>query len=233
MKYTALAIDPEIDSRMRLKQATLTLPRFGNTLLFSSLQEASRQLDHFAAIDIVFISDRVEETESRAFVEQGKQSIGGQDSAYVLVIDSNKNDSTTIAAQVMAGFDGFLVEPFSLEDLDNTTVLATKVKKDRGKSREIKAMELIVSDMIAQLDKIAYLRTFQFEPSKSMKRLREQCSVLGMMNAEAQEIYFEIALRMFEEAPLNTYDKNLRHYQGVSSRIRKIMEEKIIAELEE
>ncbi len=232
-KYTALIVDSDPTSRMRLKQATLPLPKFGSTSVASTIMEGLKRLgDGLSPVDIVFISHRFPQEESRDFITKGKETPGGEDSAYVSVMTNEGGNASNIATSLMSGFDGFLKEPYSVDDLDNTTILSTKIKKERSGAREKKAIQVIIQDLIAQIDKVAYIRSCQLEPGKAMKKLVQMSGIFHTMSEESRLVFYECAIEAFENAPVNSFAGNMKQYKGASSRIKKALAEKLLAEAE-
>ena len=82
---------------------------------------------------------------------------------------------------------------------------------------------------MTQFDKIAYLRGLGYDVGRGFKRFKEMCSVFKTLSGEELEMYFKLAIDKFENAPIPAAKKN---YKGASARVKKKMEEKLLAEIE-
>jgi len=230
-KYDSIIVDPDLDSRMRLKQAMASVYEFGKTVQVTNFQEAVHKLEGVEPFDVVFISYRIDQEEISAFIKRAKQAKIGQDAAYVLVLQTKNQDTSTVAKNVMVGADGFLFEPYSVDLLMEITHLSSKVKVERTDTREKAAIRLLVQDVMGQIDQVSYIKTCQMDVGTSMKKLRDLCSVFQNLESSKLNVYYESALKAFEEAPPPRNVPQHKKYAGVSSRIRKKMEEKILADL--
>ncbi len=233
VKFDAYIVDPELDSRMRLKTATTAVHNFGKVHQLGTLREAVQRLGTSDRCDVMFVSHRFDKSEIQTFVRDAKKTQQGQDTAYILMLNIGKNDAATVATNVMMGVDGFLFEPYSVDQLLEITLLAQRVKKERSNAREKAAMQFLITDVITQIDLIAYLKSCGYEVSASLKKFKEMCSVLTRLEGDSINTYYEVAIKMFEEAPLPTkIVQTQKKYGGASSRVKKKLGDKVAAELE-
>jgi CheY-like chemotaxis protein len=230
-KYDTIIIDPDLDSRMRLKQAMTAVYNFGKSHQVVSLDEALSRLRGSDNCDVIFISYRFEQKEVAQFIKNAKETKNGMDAAYVLVMKTKNQDTSTVAQNVMSGADGFLFEPYSVDLLLEITQLSAKVKVERAATREKAAINLLVQDVIGQIDQVSYIKSCQIDIGASMKKLRDLCAVFQGLDAEKLNLYYESALKCFEDAPIPKNVFQHKKYGGVSSRIKKKMEEKILADI--
>lgn len=231
-KYDGLLVDPDLNSRMRLKQATSAVPAFGTVTQVGTTNEALSRLQNLDRCDVIFVSYRFDQSEINSFIQQAKALKGGQDAAYVLVLQTAKGDSATIAQSVLGGADGMLFEPYSVEFLYEITNLAAKVKKERSSAREKAAISVIVNDLTNQVDQAAYLKSCNMDTSRVLKKIREACTFLAGLSPETMQTYYELAVKTFENARIPTQISKYKKYGGVSDRIKKRMEKKVAAELD-
>lgn len=231
-KYDAILVDPDIQSRMRLKQATTAVTNFGKVHQLSELREAQQKLGGSEKADVVFISKKHEMESILNFIKLAKGLPQGQDAAYILVLGAKDQDTSTVASSVMSGFDGFLFEPYSVDNLLEITQISARVKRERSKAREEAAMKMLMTDLMNQIDLLAYLRSCKSDPGRVLKKFKETTTVLRTLSPESFDLYQTVAIDMFENAPLPTKVFQKRAYGGASSRVKKKMEDKLIADLE-
>jgi CheY-like chemotaxis protein len=227
----ALIVDPDIDTRMRLKTATTSVSQFKRVFLLGSLKEGLDRLGSSEPFNVMFLSYKFPQKDITDFIQSGKKTKSGEDAAYVLIVGTNSQDSSTVASSVLMGADGLLFEPYSVDNLTEITNLAVRVKKERSTHREEAALKFLINDMINTLDLLTYLKAAGHDVGRGLKRFKDMCAVLDTLGGDSKEIYMRVAQQMFEEAPL---PKKLfqKAYVGASSRIKKKMEEKLLAELE-
>lgn len=229
-KYSVWVVDNDMQARMRLKTATSSVATFGQVKLLNTMDEAVKALENSNHVDIVFVARRFGQDVITQFVRKCKETQGGRDSAYVLVLKTDDQDSNTVAQNVLIGADGFLLEPYSVDNLVEIAQLAARVKRERSLEREQTALKFLVDDVIKQIDRVAFIKSCGFDVGRNLKKLKEMCQVFNDLQSESQEVYFEIAIEQFINAPLPPVpDKN---YKGVSERVRKRMEAKLIEEME-
>ena len=231
-RYNALIVDSDLQSRMRLKQATASVVEFGDVDQIGSIRDALNRLASDKRCDLVFISHNFSSEESAHFIREGKKLKQGQDSAYVLVLKSKDQESSTVAASVMQGADGILFEPYSVEILVELAKLAAKIRRERGDARERVALNLMVSEIMNQLDLVAFLKSCEMETGRSQRKLGELCQVLHKLEQEKISLYYEVAVTAFEAAQLPKKAFQIKKYKGASDRVKKILEQKILEELE-
>ena len=227
---TAVTVDPDPTQRMRLKQASISIPQFEKMHQLSTLSDCSKFVQGQDPIDIVFLSFRFSHDEVIQFITDSKKSSAFRDAAFVLVLGANDQDSSTIAKNVLLGADGFLFEPYSVENLTEITRLAARVKGERGAARERAAIGFLIKEIGSQLDLLASLRSAGHEAGISVRSFRETCSVLPTLEQTSLHVYYEVAQKFFEDAtlPKNLFQKT---YSGSSKRVQKMLEEKLLSEL--
>lgn len=232
-RIKAIVIDSDTQARIRLKSATQSVVQFQVVDLHDSIDEVLARLENSGHIDIIFISRRFSQREIDAFIERAKQTPGGQDSAYVIVLGTSKQDSQQVARNVLSGADGFLLEPFSVDNLAEITSLAARVKMERSQQREAAALRFLIRDVMKQLDKLAYIKKWDFEVGSNMRHLKEMCSVFHALEKETLEIYYEIMATEFSNARIPIFPEVPKVYGGASKRVRQKIEAKVLKQLGE
>lgn len=217
---------------MRLKSATSSVTQFGTISLCATIRDAAGKLGGSERIDVIFISFKIDRNDLIQFIKDAKATKCAEDAAYVLVLGGQNQDATTVATTVMLGGDGFLFEPYSVDQLVEITNLAAKVRKERADTREKMAISMIVQDLMKQIDLLAYLRALGYESGSSTKKFKEKCQFVTSLSPENLAIYYDLAIQLFSDAPLPSKALKPENYKGVSSRVKKKMAEKVIAEVE-
>lgn len=230
-KFDAILIDPDLNSRMRLKQATTAVPQFGAVQQTSTVNEALSRMGGGDKCDVIFLSFRIDQSEITNFIRKAKETKAGQDTAYVLVMKGGA-DGATIAQNVIGGADGMLFEPYSVDYLYEITNLAARVKRERSDLREKAAIQMLVQDLITQVDQLAYLKSCNMDTVRAFKRLKESCDFIRSLSPESVQAYYQMAVDSFQAAPIPSNVSKYKKYGGASDRIKKRMEKKVAAEME-
>lgn len=230
-KFNAIVADPDIQTRMRLKQATSAVPQFGEVAQANSLKEVLTKLAS-GRWDVVFVSQRFGEDEIKSLVVQAKETKGGQDSAYVLVLKSAGQEKSSMGAQMLSGADGFLFEPYSVDQLVEITHLSARVRKEREETRQKIGYTLLITDFMTQLDTCAYLRSLDYELSRSLEKLREMAHQLHIIPENKRDALFEVMIKLFSEAAPPKAMFQGKQYSGASERVKKKLADKIVMEAE-
>ena len=218
-KYDTLVIEPDMSARMRIKTATSAVPTFGRVLQCSTLAEGKEKLSH-EKYDVVFISCQFPQEETSVFIKGSKETANAQDAAFILILKTNEQEATSVAQNVLVGADGLLFEPYSVDSLVEITRVAAKVKGERAIAREMAAIKVILNDIMEQTNLVAYLKAMKVDTTRHSKKLKEMCSIFEAFDDAKRQVYLDVVVDQFINAPLPTPPKNLPSYSGVSSRIR-------------
>jgi len=231
-KFQAIIVDNNPERRMRLKSATGSVSYFDKPVLFHTLSEAEPRFQEAPMIDIALISYEYPEYLLSSFIEKSKQAPSGIDAAFVLVLPAKDQDSETVAKNVITGADGFLFEPYSVDQLDEIVQLAARVKKERSEARERAAFGLLLDDLLQMIDRASYLQTVKQDTEQLITKIRAKAKMLYVLNEERSELYFETLVEKTIEAPLprRIYQEK---YKGASKRVRERMEKKLLDKLTE
>lgn len=231
--FSICHLDPEMSGRMRFKESTIPIHQFNELQQWGSLDEALARMGNGTKYDIVFMSYRFALEEITRFVKEAAATGSGHDAVFVQIIKSNEHGSA-LASNMLAGADGVLLEPFSVDSLFDIANLAMRVKKEKSDARERAALSFMLNDIINQIDRVAFLKSSNMELGKTMPQLRKLCEILRTLDGDSLKVYYEIAIEAFEKAPLPTnLTSKFKRYSGASSRVKKAMEEKLRKELED
>lgn len=223
--YDLIIIDPDLGSRGQLKQAAHNDVAFGRVYPSGTLQEALERLNMHERCDIIFISFKFEQDNIIEFIAQAKQTPVGAECAYILVLRPKEQSSAIVAGNVMVGVDGFLFEPYSVDSIREMSVIAAKVKLENERKRERAALQLLLYDIVRQLDYIATAKHFETVFGRTMRELKQACSILTKLGPESLAMYYELC----EEAFTNAQVPQLRKATTASKRVKK----KVVAQLDD
>ncbi len=233
-KYNGIILDPDMPSRMKLKQATTQVSDFTKVTPVGTINDANSILNSGEGnVDIIFVSARFDNATIISFINQAKLTKAGQDTAYIMVMKALPQGGATLAQNMMMGGDSILCEPYSVDSMLEITRIAAEVKKERADTREKMAITLLLGDIISQVDVIACLKSSGCEPGTSIRKFRDICGSLKNLSPEKIGYYYDLMVTKFMEAKIPPKAlSSHKKYAGVSSRVKKKMESKIIAAME-
>lgn len=211
----AMVLSPDLESRMRLRQAMSFVPEFGFVRVMSTLSEGLQRLFAGESFGSFFIATLFGHEVARDFIEKSKGTKGGRDAAYIFTF-SGEAKSAELAQDLIHGADGFLVEPFSVESLQKIYRLAVEVKKQRVIDRQKSGMRLIVQDTIEAIDEWAF-ESYETEYKSLPSRLQKLRQTIHSFPEDSHDTYFEI----LEELFLQIQHPKIITYRGPSRRLRK------------
>ena len=152
--FDALIIDPDPESRMRLRQATAVCPEFRSIKFAGTLLQAMEQIKEKGQCNIIFIAQTFASAESQAFVTEARQTLHGGACAYIMVLNGANQTRTRVALNLTSGMDGFLFQPFSADALKETTEIASRVRAAAQLEKQNASKELLLNSIVPSIDKI-------------------------------------------------------------------------------
>lgn len=220
---TALVVDPELESRMRLKAATASAHRFGKVVLANSYGEGLARITESEGFDVIFLTHSLGESEIQNFIAESKKSEQGSTSAYVLVLKTAKQDTSTVASSMVSGADGFLCEPYSVDVLLEMAELAERVKGERQSARKEAAAVMLFDKVGKEISNIALKISLGKADFKSMKDMKNLGKTIQGLELDSLESYERAILKAFDDkAPPPQLPSK---YRGASSRVKKLVDE--------
>jgi DNA-binding NarL/FixJ family response regulator len=231
-KYRTNIVDPEGSSRLKLKRAAEESSLFEDVGMFDTIAGAQRAFVSDSKCDIVFVSYRFPLSESSSFLNSVRTLSSGKDTVFVLVSE-NVCDPTVVSRHVAAGFSGFLVEPYSLEALNEIVTLAKKIRVQLSSTAEESMLRMLVRDIFGKFDITVALRRASIEPRESKRLLHESCEVLPGLPKEQLELFYSYAAEYLDERKCMQLLPEGYRYIGQSRRVPIQVEKDLLRNLQE
>ena len=229
----AIIVDPDSDSRARFKQALSEFSRFSAIESIDSFEGTLRRLALRGGISAIFLSQRFNPTQMFEFLEQARLTPNGRECLYILVMHSQIESKGTLGSKFMAGFNGFIVEPYSSEQIIGVLDLAAKLQNEARVNKNRVGLTLLATDIIELIDTIALLKSSGFDSNKSSERLRELCLPLANLEEESRQLFHQILFTLLDSIQAPPRKTIGQDYRGMSDRVRRRMEDRILREVEE
>lgn len=213
----AMIISPDLEARMRLKQAMAFVPEFKVVKVMATLTEGLQRLFSGEMFGSFFVSALFGHDVGCDFIRKSKQTEGGRDAAYIFTL-SGEAHSADIANDLVQGADGFLVEPFSVEALQKIYQLAVEVRKQRIQVRQRASLRLLLQTAMDGIDEWAWNSSLEGVPPVSTpSRLGKVRDSILALPEDQIETYFEV----LEEVFCEIQKPRILGYRGASRRLRK------------
>ena len=219
-KLVALVVEAGTAEREHLKAALRSSGGVSETHYARSSTEALQQLEAADRIDLIFLSSRLGEGEAPAIIRAALRSRAGRDAACIALLRSQP-EIAELTAELLDGFDGVIVAPFSVDAVTKSLEIATRVRKERSDRRLRLALNLLITEIRSQLSQVSRLLTRGSRASISLAALREMCDVLRELSAEGEQLYFDTLIAAFDPTQNGaTFKAGIPSYRGVSERVR-------------
>jgi response regulator RpfG family c-di-GMP phosphodiesterase len=222
----------DLDMRMRLKHSITSTSVFGECYHVAHSAQAIEIAQTLpSCIDLVFISYHVKQDQVREFAQAVREIEKYQDAALILILASGSTKETTLAESMLGGIDGFLLEPFSTDDLVKVSKLAGKVNREKTTTREYVAMKLLVRDQVRLLDAVYCLNRGHIETEQTFDKLKHLSARVAQFSETSLQMYYSLLIDVCERSlvPI-AIPKN--PYQGKSERTKKRVDQMLISNLE-
>jgi len=225
--YRAILIEPEPIRRARLREVAAAAPCFDQVEACVSTLQAIERLSH-ERCDVVFMGN-LNAADIPGFIEQGKSTEYGRLAAFVTLLDSKYKSDAGVAANTFTGADGVLFEPYSVDNLVDTTKIADRLKEVDANIRKQAALKLLLDNVVEEVDKfgLAMKSNESIEARSTIVNLRKIGEQVVQATKSLAVDYLGVISKSFSEAsPPNPYVKERQNYGGVSKRVQQILDRK-------
>ncbi len=145
------------DKRARLKEAIKSVLFKGTVQIAHALPQALEMLRGTESFQVMILPSALGKDKLAEFGKQ-LQELGLKNPPKIVVaLQSSDKDSPYISQLFLAGFHGFICEPYSPEDLRRTleTIKETPASSDESGSRDKKVAMFLLADMMRHIDLVA------------------------------------------------------------------------------
>lgn len=234
-KVNVLIVDNnDLDVRMHLKHAINSTSEFDKCTHAVTCREAlSKMGEEYAQTDIIFVSYHFSMDQIREFALAMRELIGIQEVALIMLLPSGTARDSLMADSLLAGVDGFLMEPYSCDDLVKITKLASQANKEKSTNREHLAVKFLVKDQLRLLDAVYCLRRSDVDSTQTFQKFRDICLRAKELPPDVFKVYLNTLIdaceRTIHPIPLPNPKAS---YVGKSERAKKKVEQVFISRVE-
>ena len=226
-KYTVLMVDPEADNQNKFKTVAKEVYCFEKIIGCGVLDDALGYALSAERAGVIVVSYRFRDDARKNFINRLRQTEKGQDWVVVALLKPSGDTADTINYVIGMGMNGFVFEPYSVDNLKDLEPLAKKLKLDNQQIRLRYSLEILFMDIAKHLDAVAFLTSSGKNPSIANTKLNESCAGLQNFRSQLSAGFFDVAARTFAGAtPFGGA------YSGPSRRVAERLKERAIAEIE-
>jgi DNA-binding NarL/FixJ family response regulator len=232
--FNALIVDPDTDCRIRLKQALRQVPQFDEVTSRGMLDIGEKPEELLKGIDVVFLSSRLDSVVLQLFAQVAKEDSNRGPTAVVTIRSKNVSKAE-VATGYLAGVDGILLEPFSVNAVEEIAQIAESIRREDQERRFSTALRLLVQELGSQVSHLAEMERRQQPARITRAVLKEMGSVLHELEGPQLARYFDILCEVFPESEIPNpaeYESG-KAYRGSSERIRRNVARDVITKLQD
>ena len=230
-KYQVSVLAPNNERRNRLKVALGAVGDYGDLSQFNSKESFIEALPNFEVLDIAFISFDFPIADFKDFVRLNRALSKDGDTCFVLMLQGSQKSKETVASFTAAGADGFLLEPFSVDEAREISHVAQGLRKERRLAREIASYKSVAKKLVEQVDNLATLKRLSAPLGVAVRAIRESCRMFDSLEGESLERAQRIIFAAFEEAKAAPNVLKEIQYAGPSKFVRKRMAERLLSSM--
>lgn len=228
-KYQVAVLDPNNERRNRLKTALGAAGDYGDLSQFNSKASFIEALPNFEVLDIALISFDFPVADFKELVRINRAASKDGDTCFVLMLQGSQKTKEIVAAFTAAGADGFLLEPFSVDEAREISHVAQGLRKERRLTREIASYKSVAKKLVGQIDNLAMLKRVKAPLGVAIREIRESCRMFESLEGESLDRAQRIVFAAFEEAKAAPNVLKEIQYAGPSKFVRKRMAERLLS----
>ena len=217
-----LAVDADLGRAQRLMDALQSFRREARVTVTDCLDKAHRSLFE-AEFSVVVLTPEHSEDALKSFIDSGRKTFGGQDSAYVMLVEKEEQNEESLALGMLAGVNGFLFSPFSADGVNNTFLLAKKLKNDRIERNQKDEIAIALRAAKHQLDLISAALQDSEDVAIDPKKLENLQHAIKTCVDKNSELFFRMLVGSFIWETKEPPATGAINYRGGSERVRKIL----------
>ncbi len=218
--FSALIVEASPTKRSYLWQATLSEPSFGRVKGMKSLEEALAHLQEGNKFHVLLLSKAFSRKQLSTFITNAKNSSGGKESAYVLVLSDDDQTRETVALSMNDGMDGFLFSPFSVDSLKEVARIAASIKLKFETEKRKASLRIIIPEVTQALDDLALSKIKNKSGGEKEKSLKNKVKNLKEVAYDFREIYIDMLAEICAQAE----PRKIPAYEGASERVKAMMD---------
>lgn len=215
----ALIVSPNSLTRSTVQKLVQALPEQMEVHTLSTLSEATTFVGSVERVDYTLVDNEFSPEAIADFIDKVTSKHAGKESAFILLSRDKKQESATLASNMMAGLHGFLCEPFSVQAVQEAFKLAKNVRLSSSTARLKVASGLMLFEL--------------FEEKEPIQEGEARPNILAQLQrtydrykeATGESLSVPVVRNLKSIKPV----ERIRLYTGVSKRVRRLFEQKFFS----
>jgi hypothetical protein len=176
---------------MQIKSAASASGIMGEVELHKDIRSALRDLGSGPDRTAIFVSDEFTTEDMSQFLAEAKRTPGAKNSAFIINIKSKDADQSAIATTILRGFDGMLVEPFSVDAIEEIIRVSSSIHAERNVESQRAAVQYLTVQLLSALDRVATAKAMEKPPGENIRELKSISSDIASLDPVLHQIYFQ------------------------------------------
>ncbi len=209
---------------MQLRTVAAATPCFNKIDPVPSFTEALNHLSS-SKCDVVFIGD-LPIQDAKEFVDKARTTGYGKLAAFIFLRPQRSQNEGAAAVDVIAGADGILYAPYSVDNVTETTKIADAIREADAEARRKAAMTMLLGSVMSEVDQLgeASQKPGDSEDKPTFAKIRQLGEQLKQATKTAAVDYLGTLSKAFLEAKPPADKSNRLGYGGVSARVQRIID---------
>lgn len=195
LKLSGIVITKDTERRLRLKHAVQHSHTFEKLVPMASMEQTLELLSPSSPFDIIFVSECFNDDIPR-LLEKVRQT---QNPALVVLVTEGAQREAEVSSKLLAGVSAFLLEPYSVEAIENVCEVALSLKALQQERRDKAALQRLVISSLAYLDELA-TRKAHGKPTPSKRHIRSIAEISRKLDPSQLEQFFKILEEQVQSA---------------------------------
>jgi CheY-like chemotaxis protein len=194
---SALLVDPDLNNRLRFKQAAAFAGIRLNVSATTTLLEALQRLDNGRACEVIYLSSRYDREVVSGFVSAARKTRRGSRAAMWIVLPAPDCAPSCVAGYTLAGADGILVEPYSAQTLEESITTALRVRTNLPRPHQQVALGIVLRSVLTGCRE--YIKGYAAGRStiNALQKLAENRTLILDLSEERSSEYQSLVLSYF------------------------------------
>lgn len=224
-KLSALIWDSSLERRNSLKLLLKNTERYAGLANCSTSREVITKLEE-ERWDVVLLPSTLDLEKIAEFVSDLKQVENGDLAVLIASVAPDDQNPSSIALRHTAGVHSCLMEPYSVDDVVEVTAKAFSLREKLQEDRNIRAVNTMLEEAMKYLDLISTKMKVDIDPGAARRSLKQTAKAIQTLRGDLRDIYLNLAVQKFIEAPIPDFIPGVENYNGTSPALSRRAEKR-------
>ncbi len=223
---SALIVEPD-ESRSSLMREVLSgSGQVSRSELSTDVCTAKQALAR-TSFDLIFISHLLTEEDLLDFHDSLLEQKWSSSCTVMLLTPTTQQKRTDLLTRIVGKAHGILCEPFSVETLRESLIVAEQVRAQEEKKRSAGLIEVALVDAMTYIDAKSMLLNKGFDKIYSPGAVKKLQTTLQSLFRQYPELFLNTVVESFSALAQKSIIPRPTSYTGVSKRVKEKMQKKL------